>query len=298
VTPRAVGASWRALLTPLACAQHLSREHFCGDGLACLVHWSIGAGPVAASLARAQQSGAKRLGQYASSAALVWTDATEAMTQGEGAQRRSFTTLVKHRTVREGGGIEPDVSLPAPQPSEIEIQLQDQETYENFASFWQRSHPLALAAPSKEAKEAPKGVVVGAQPAPPSGSMAVDDTVFNAFLDFVERKGDSGFEARTRFDPYLKQLAAAMKKEGLEDMAAKTQVLTQSAQSTLRQGLSLSFWRAPCCAWTGARSKERSREVRQGADLLQDLPTPRPPEPARARALARRNRTPCVPRTV
>jgi len=168
---------------------------------------------------------------------LPYDDPADAGKEGEGAQRRSFTTLVKHRTVREGGGIEPDVSLPAPQPSEIEIQLQDQETYENFASFWQRSHPLALAAPSKEAKEAPKGVVVGAQPAPPSGSMAVDDTVFNAFLDFVERKGDSGFEARTRFDPYLKQLAAAMKKEGLEDMAAKTQVLTQSAQSTLRQDM-------------------------------------------------------------
>ena len=207
------------------------------------------------------------------------------MTQGQGPQRRSFTTLVKHRTVREGGGIEPDVSLPAAPPSEIEIQLQDQETYENFASFFQKKNPLA-----PPSNDVPKGVVVGARPAAPSGSIAVDDTVFNAFLDFVERKDDSGFEARTRFDPYLKQLAAAMKKEGLEAMAAQTQGLTQSAQSTLRQGFSLSFWRAPCCVWMGARSKERSGEMRQAADP----PTPRSPAAAPARALARRNGTPGV----
>ena len=187
-------------------------------------------------------------------------DDAAAMTQGEGAQRRSFTTLVKHRTVREGGGIEPDVLLPAALASEIEIQLQDQETYDNFASFWQRSHPLP-----RPSKDAPKGVVVGAPPAPPTGSMAVDDTVFNAFLDFVERKDDSGFQPRTRFDPYLKQLAAAMKKEGLVDMAAQTQGMTERAQSTLRQGSrarrrhALSLWRAPCCVCMGACGKERSR---------------------------------------
>jgi hypothetical protein len=50
--------------------------------------------------------------------------------------------------VREGGGIEPDVSLPDATPSEIETQLLEQDTYEIFASFWQRSHPLE-APPSK-----------------------------------------------------------------------------------------------------------------------------------------------------
>jgi hypothetical protein len=76
--------------------------------------------------------------------------------------RRSFTTLVKHRTVREGGGIEPDVSLPDPTPSEIETQLLEQETYENFASFWQRSHPLE--APPYKGLQTPSSVVLPALP--------------------------------------------------------------------------------------------------------------------------------------
>jgi hypothetical protein len=77
-------------------------------------------------------------------------------------QRRSFTTLVKHRTVREGGGIEPDVSLPDATPSEIETQLLEQDTYENFASFWQRSHPLE--APPSKGLGLPSSVVMPALP--------------------------------------------------------------------------------------------------------------------------------------
>jgi hypothetical protein len=118
-------------------------------------------------------------------------------------ERRTYKTLVKGRLVRDGGGIEPDVAtadvVGADTLSEIEVQLSDQDTYENFASFWQRQHPVDFAAVAKESKQV--GIVLqqppNSKPAPP---YAVDSQVFDAFTTFVLDPAASGFQPRTRFD--------------------------------------------------------------------------------------------------
>jgi hypothetical protein len=118
---------------------------------------------------------------------------------------------------------------------EIEVQLSDQDTYENFASFWQRQHPVAFAAAGKDVKV---GTVLYEQPGgKPAAPYAVDAQVFEAFTKFVLDPEASGFQPRTRFDKVLAQLSSAMQEQGLGELAAKTKELTEMSKKDVREQL-------------------------------------------------------------
>jgi C-terminal peptidase prc len=161
----------------------------------------------------------------------------------EDSERRSFTTLRKGRVVRDGGGIEPDMSVrellktqgkPEAKPSEIEIQLQDQDTYENFVTAWQQRHPIAFAPLQREA--GPPSVIVVREPElKPKAPYAVDDEVFKEFVEFVLDRPRSGFLPRTRFDRFLGELAAAMKEQDMPELADKTRGLTEMSGEDVRR---------------------------------------------------------------
>mmetsp|Transcript_12595 Transcript_12595/g.30858 ORF Transcript_12595/g.30858 Transcript_12595/m.30858 type:complete len:691 (-) Transcript_12595:350-2422(-) len=109
------------------------------------------------------------------------------------AERKTFLTD-KKRVVRDGGGIEPDVFVPAEKLSELEIALLDQNFFLDFAGQWAAGHPGKLDK---------------------SGVPAVDDALYQEFVSFVEKRGGA---VGTRFDAALDDLSEAFRESKLASL--------------------------------------------------------------------------------
>ena len=79
------------------------------------------------------------------------------------------------RVVRDGGGVEADIKVAAPQASVLEVSLQQQGVFFDFANEWAKSHTYSLGEGLKE-----------------GGPSLVTEQTYDEFLQFVKRKEKEG----------------------------------------------------------------------------------------------------------
>jgi len=130
-------------------------------------------------------------------------------------ERKTFKTS-KGRLVRDGGGVEPDLMIPAPSQSEIELQLVEQGAYLNFASKWAVEHPDLI----NEKLIWQDNDIVTPQ-------------VFDEFVRYISDKKESGFELRTRFDGAIRELSEAVSLGGFPKLKTELDGLQDLAHSEL-----------------------------------------------------------------
>ena len=106
-------------------------------------------------------------------------------------ERREFRTL-HGRTVRDGGGIEPDVASAPPKPSELEASLIDEGKFFFFANRYASQHTSL------------------------SEDFQVDDALYKQFQDYVTQD-TAGMKLTTRFEPGFKLFETVLDEAGYRE---------------------------------------------------------------------------------
>lgn len=102
------------------------------------------------------------------------------------------------RAVRDGGGIEADVKVPAPTSSLIEVLLTQRGVIFDFASQWCRSNPPPP--------------ITNMDSANPSSKPLVTDAVYSDFKRFVMHRVQNGdLEAEDVYAPLLRDLEQTLR---------------------------------------------------------------------------------------
>lgn len=127
--------------------------------------------------------------------------------QVEESQRKEFRT-VSGRTVRDGGGIEPDVDVQK-RPSYLELALQRQNMYFRFANRFSADAKL---------DKLPK-------------NFTMTDGIYKDFVKFVSQ---SNFKYESRFDEAFDQLNEMFKDVGYETARGKIQDLKKVTNAEMR----------------------------------------------------------------
>ena len=108
------------------------------------------------------------------------------------------------RTVKDGGGVEADYKVPAPQASALEVTLLRSDLLGEFAAQWSRKNQL-------------------------TNNFEVDDNTYREFQDFVEvkrKKGDVKLEAL--YSGALADLKRALKQSGYKGSEKEVEALQAS----------------------------------------------------------------------
>ncbi|CAM9873933.1 unnamed protein product, partial [Discosporangium mesarthrocarpum] len=118
------------------------------------------------------------------------------------------------RVVFDGGGVEADVKVKLPKPSALEIALQVQGAYFDYAGHWTRTHDF-------------------------TGTRVVTDKVLNDFRQFVlKREKEGSYHLASIYQPQLESLEAVLGESNLKD---GEELLGPFSRSLTREMLN-AFW--------------------------------------------------------